>query len=558
MKAIKALRGVWLLGIIAVSIVLAGQAATAGELWRLEFKKPPAWHRVMANGDLLLMAEAGLARHEAETGAVLWTRNDLKGIARAQVHALDGEDLVLIPVTTGKRRKRTTTLYAVDLKNGETAWQIDGYTARLGGVVPAPSHHMAILFADVKAKKRKDSGIYMQAYDLSDGAPLWQVKYTGTKARLLGNGKTRGRGGKGTGPGLARFPEAVVDGDTLYIPYLGLHAYDLGSGRLKWGTTFRTGDGTLRHARAVPLVDGDTVYAAGAGLVMAFDRVSGKTLWQAKLRGTPLVSELRVAGDVVLARLGGVFTTGARLEARKPFGVAAINREGGKVRWRYMDAEGGITNLVIDRTRGLVIFADAAHVVGLSLNSGIARIESPLRWDRLFGIFKEKSGGFSIGGGFSKTSSLGGTKGGGGMLGMGSRGIEYGDLPLSAELVGRDVIIRGRHHIMIFDPDMRLIQWSTLFSDPEIADRAVIETGAMPAISPKSRSYYMVYLQVGKKKRKRLVLSVLGVNWRNAKVVSRLDLAGGKNWYFRIDHAHDRLYRFDIGRKITQVSAHAM
>ena len=558
MNAIKVLRGTWLFGVIAVGIIFGGQSAPASELWRLEFKKPPAWHRIMPDGGLLLMGAGGLARYDAETGTVRWTRADLKGVARANVHTLGSDDLVLVPVTTGKRRKRKTTLYAVDLATGETIWRIDAYGAALGGVVPVPARDMAILFADVKAKKRKNSGTYMQAHRLSDGALLWQTKYTGTKARLLGGGSRRaGRGARGIS-GLDRYPAATIDGDTLYIPYLGIHAYDLATGTLKWGTSFKVGDGALRHARAAPLIDGDVIYAAGAGMVYAFDRATGKQLWRAKLRGGPTVSELRATGDVVLARLGGTFTTGAKLLARKPFGVVAINRDGGKVRWRYLDAEDGITNLVIDHERGLVIFADAAHVVGLSLKSGIPRIESPLRWDRLFGIFKKKSSGFAIGGGFSKSSSLGGSKGGGGMLGMGSSGIDYGDLPLTAELHGRDVIVRGQHDIMIFDPDMRLIQWSTLFSDPEIADRAVIETGTMPAISPKSRSYYIVYLEIGKKRRKHLVLSVLGVNWRNAKVVSRIDLAGGKNWYFRIDPAHDRLYRFDIGRKLTRIGAYGL
>lgn len=539
----------------AVATVAVYHPVAAEQLWSLKLDQLTSWRMVAADGSLIVATPGQITSYDADSGDIRWTRSDIQRSIRSDLIALGSADLTLVQVfeppkkksRRARKKNAPSVWHAIDITSGETRWQLGGHDGKLAAVHALPEQDMFLAFYDFKAKKRKDSGVLMEGRKLSSGELVWRTKYTGAKAKLLGSPYKAGGY-----PGLVRYAGAVIDGGDLFVPYLGVHAYDIQTGDLLWGKSFSTADKSLRRVSSPPVVTDDVVYAAGGGVIKAFDRANGNELWTTKVKRSPAVSGLYLAGDMLLARLGGVFSTGGKLQGKKPYGVIALDRASGKIRWRYDDAEGGVTNLITDEDNNLVVFADGVAVIGLRLSSGIPEFETPLQFYRLYGIFDTKSSGFSIGGGFSKSSSAGGSKGGGGMLGFGGSGADIGDLPLEtrAQPKGREVILRGQHSVLAFDPKVRLIQWSAIFGATGLGDVHLLKTGQLPDYSLKGRSYYLTVLEDGKNKRRRQILSLLGVSRRSGKVVSRTDI-GGKDPKFLIDHERDRMFRFVPGKKKT-------
>jgi hypothetical protein len=250
---------------------------------------------------------------------------------------------------------------------------------------------------------------------------------------------------------------------------------------------------------------------------------------------------------MILVRLGGIFTTGSKLDDSTPLGVVAYNKRNGNQAWFYPDAEGALTDLMISEQDDLVAFADGVMVIGIRLSSGKPIFESAIEFFRLYGIFEQESGGFAISGGYSK-SGPGGTSGGGGGLGMFSSGMDLEDLPLDSDRLQHDVLIRGRHHILAYDPELRMIQWSILFGDAEIKDPALLRTGLIPGWSAKGRSYYLTIMQEGKGSRSQQILSLFGIDPTTSRLVSREDIVGKKPRFF-VDAERDRLIRIYYDKK---------
>lgn len=202
--------------------------------------------------------------------------------------------------------------------------------------------------------------------------------------------------------------------------------------------------------------------------------------------------------------------------------------------------------MVIDERDDLIAFADGVMIIGVRLSTGAPLFESAIQYFRLYGIFEEESGGFSISGSYSKTGP-GGTSGGGG-LGMFSSGMDLEDLPLDSDRLEHDVIIRGQHHILAYDPELRIIQWSSLFADAEIDDPEVLRTGLLPGWSGKGRAYFLTIMEEGKGRRSREILSLFGVDPLTSRIVSRLDIPGKKP-RFHLDAGRDRIILTSYERK---------
>lgn len=563
------MRSAWALFAATLLVVTVGASrpATAQEEWSLEVTPGYNWYRVAEDGSLLLAMETSLTSYDGATGAVRWQRDDLAGASRRDVRSLADAGLLFVKILPpGKKKKKRRSkndppprYEAIDMVTGQTTWELGALEGSLLAVSPTPYSDILLVFEQVKAKKRDDSGIFLSAHRIFTGERLWRIKYGSHRAKLGGSSSSRSRSSSAN---LAVFPKLAVDEGLIYLPYFGLHGIDILTGEIKIAANFTTSEGGMRYAYAAPLVTADTVYAAGDGLIAAYDKASGAERWRAKIKGStgPAAEMQLVGGGLLLVRAGGVFSTGSKVQDADPFAVMALDRATGKERWRYRDAKGSITNLVVDEARGQVVFADGEAVIALSLELGAPQYEAPLQFFRTYGIFKEKSSGFSIGGGFSKSSSGPGgssSSGGGGLLGFGSSGPDIGDLPIEASRLGENYVLRGQQSILEFDPNVGLTQWSIIFGDTDYTDRTLLSTSRMPAYSPKGRAYYLTILPVGKGRRAREVLTVLGIRKSDGRVVSRLDLEG-KEPVFYLDPAHDRMFRFIKEKKRARVMAYEL
>jgi len=509
------------------------------KVWRVDLPRT-SWDRLASNGCVLASSSNGLTCYDGGTGAHNWTRKDFATVPNAGVWDLRTAPYFLVDPGEGKKRRKKDPIpikEVINANTGETEFTLKGLQGNLRGFVPVPGTSVALAITEVKVKDKNASGIYVAAYELPTGKLRWRTKYGDRKAKIPAF--------------IHAYPNPKAQDRILYLSYRGTHALDLQSGKILWGMSHNPTKGSLRRAVSAPVIADGIAYFSTGKMFQAVNARSGVPKWSAKLKRSPAVSEIRVTKHMVVARLGGIFTNGSKLDDATPLGVVAYNKSDGQQAWFYPDAEGGLTDLMIDEADNLVAFADGAMIIGLRLSSGAPLFETAIQYFRLYGIFEEESGGFSISGSYSK-SGPGGTSGGGGGLGMFSSSMDLEDLPLDTDRLQHDVIIRGQHHIMAYDPELRIIQWSTLFGDAELTDPQIQRSGLLPGWSAKGRSYYLTVMEEGRGRRLREILTLFGVDPLTNRIVSREAIPGKKPRFF-VDAERDRLIRvyYDKKKKTT-------
>ena len=541
-------RAVWILSIAFFTFVSTGVlGATA--VWEKDFTTAPTWQRLTNDGNLMVSAEDKLSVYRGTTGDQMWERNDLWAQSTRDIRILGNSGLFLAEAMPAdqvdRERKRRPkrkkdeflVLTAVDVLSGEDYWVMDFLRGELIDIRVVNQDEVALVFQSVAVKNREESGIYVTAVNLGDGAVMWETQFADRRAKVTGKNLR----------GLNGHSAITIDGDVAYIPYLGVHAVDLRNGEILWQSAFRKRAPELLSAYAAPLVNDGKIYASDSDMVYAFDQASGEQLWRAKVRRAKTIPELHMAGSTLIARFGGTFTNGRKVTQVSSFGVAAIEPASGEVLWNFDDAREGITNLIVQEDRNRIMFADGIAILGLSIDEGELLFAAPLAFYRQYGIFKAKKGGFAISGGYSQTGP-GGTTGESGGLGGGGCSFDLGDLPIDITLKGEELVVRGQSHIMTFDPRVMLVQWSAIFSETDPSDRTLLSTGGLPDYSQKDVSYYLTEMSVGRGRSNRDQFMILGMNKEDGKVVSRLDVPG-KDPRLLIDHDRDLVYVMQDGRR---------
>ncbi len=526
----------------------------AEQLWVKTLETRPEWAVVASDGALLIVVEDTISRYDPGTGEVSWSRDDMVVESRSDIGQFANGEIIfarVYPATEdeGKKKKRRKPENAVwsvvDLRTGQTVWDVAGVPGTVVDVSPIPEANMALVFERHNPKEKDVRGVYLSARNLADGGEMWRKSWADIKVKLEPTSSNS------VLTGMDTFPEPVLHDGVLYLSHLGVHAIDAATGEVLWGEIFRKTPPKQMHTIAAPLVAGDQVFVGDTGAIYAFDRRTGDKQWQVKVKRSDVMPELHRTSDFVLARFGGIFSDGKKLDDSRNFGVGALDPATGEVRWVYDEAQGGITNLLIEEDKDRVVFADALYVIGLKLSTGEVLYEAPLQFYRQYGIFDAKRKGFSIAGSFAKMDPTGALSGGGGGIGGGSCSFEIGDLPLEIRPEGEQYIIRGMHHIMTFDPRVMLVQWSAIFSPTEAPDTTILTTGNLPPYSFEDRSYYLTELLVGSGRRSREILTLLGIDRLSGEVMSRHDFPEVKDPGVMVDHARDRLFFMARGEKRT-------
>lgn len=511
-------------------LIAAPIAVSAQESWRVELGETN-WTKLVSNGCFLISSEAGLACRNGADGSVKWQRDDFAAVTSAGTWDLRTAPYILIDPAEGKRLRRKDPVpikEVIDGDTGATLLKLDSIKGTLNGFVPMPELGLALAIETFKAKKRDDSGVFITAFDMPSGDVRWRIK--------LGDKRYSFKA-----PLLA-YPQPVSADGVIYLSYFGFTAIDASSGAQLWSAPSNTLNGSMRQTKAAPVIADGVAYMALDKEFQAVNAKDGSKVWGAKLKRGITIPEVQVTERYVVARLGGLFSDGRKIDDQGSLlGAMAFDRANGTLLWTYGDGKGGLTNLMVDEEKDLVAFADAETIIGVKLSLGSPQFEVPHNYFRIYGQPVKKSGGFAISGGFAK-SGPGGTKGGGGGLGGGSCGTEIEDLPFHVEFQREDILIRGQGAITAFDPKVRSIQWSNWFGATKYPLADISRLARMPAFSDKGRSYHMVVAVVGKGRRNREVLMVMGVDPEVDRVVSRVDL-DGKDPLFYIDHKRDRLYR---------------
>lgn len=433
-------------------------AAASDQLWSYKGAK---WYSMLETGNLLVGTETGLLCVSGENGQPIWQRNNLVGIKEDEFTELAGTPLLLIADNSGTLQRKTK-LFALDLLTGETVWETDklkGFTAQ---VSPLYKKDMLVFLtiADNRIQKDKPD---ITALKLSTGELLWQAEYT-DKVDLYGVEKTKKSGFGGIGGwdsprfDLSGENEPVFDEDSMYLTYAGLHRYDLKDGRLVWKVPYDVTEGSLKHTNGQAIVDGETIYTSARGVIRAINKADGAVKWQTVDLNKGGVAEMKLNGDVLYGRLGGVFYSHKKREYEKktPIGVVALNKANGNVLWNYTDAKNSITNMVLLPEQNQLLIADEKNLIALDTTStGKVKEAFKLKLE-----FKNKLGAVATAAKIGKFAF-------GGLSALGSKGADTTDEPVA--LVRQEngtVVARGKQHLLAFDPKTRQVVWSTKYEAP--------------------------------------------------------------------------------------------
>ena len=452
---------------LAVLTALATFSVSAADtpLWTVDGTK---WYAMVESGNVMVGTKTGVAMVDGANGKQVWTRSDLGEIKEDEYTELSGTPLILFADNSGWAQRKTK-LTAVDALTGATVWQTEkmlGYTAEI-----APLYHQDMLvFLTIKDNRINKDKPDIYALKMSTGELLWQNEYTekvdlygiekkkrgGASAMLLGSG-----GGASNRFDLKGENPPIFDGDSVYMTYAGLHRYNLKDGKLVWKTLYDVTDGSLKNTNGQAIVDGDMIYTSAQGIIRAIDKNSGAIKWTTKDFGKGGIAEMQMHGDVIYGRMGGQFFSAKKGEWQKksPIGVVALNKTNGNANWIYTGANESITNMMVLPKDNTLLIADKSNLIGLDLSSQ-GKVKEAYKVKLKF---KRSLGAMDVG---SKVGAIAF----GGIGGAFKKGAKRTDEPIS--LVRQEngtVVVRGKQHLLAFNPATKEIAWSNKYAAPGIS-----------------------------------------------------------------------------------------
>lgn len=448
--------------------------AASTPAWTAELPDSVKWQEVTSLGTLLVGTAGTLNSIDPETGTIEWSHKEFAKTTPFNVREIPGTPVLLINDHSSMINPKTK-ITALDILTGETLWETDAEKGYPVGAFPILSKNMVLVFQNGYLEG-EGTGLFMTARDIMTGKHLWHVKYAGANDAVLHPADNSGKFFITTD--LSGNAEPVVDGDFVYLPFTGAACYNLDTGAKVWGHEFKAVPREFKRAAAGIVIDGDTVYASGVNKVLAIDKASGNVKWESKKVFSGTIVQLLPAGEKLLVRLGGNFLDTAKHEWRleKPLRVIALNRTDGSLIWEYKDIDDGITNMKLVEGQNTVMLADATRLIGIDLD-GSGKVKEkfsvPLE-------FKRKLGGgeaaAKIGLGL-----LGGVSGLAGGIAKSVSGKDRLDIPVNiTSLADGRLVVRGKQHLLAFDPASHNIAWSTYYPAPGAAGW---EMGVMVALT---------------------------------------------------------------------------
>lgn len=454
--------------LVAFLLAAASAFAAGKQLWTAKLPGDAKWHSLTGLGTLVVGTPDAIVAFDPDSGQPLWTRNEFKKSSPFNAREIPGTPFLICHTTEGFAGLAKATFYAVDYLSGGTVWQTQPIQGQYLAAVPVPEKSLVLLVVNGNGPDGKDPGTYLHAHELADGKLKWSLNFAKIGAIRLHVADHTGKFMPATD--LSGYHDPVVEGDNLYLPYLGVHCVDLNTGALKWGAPMIEGGSELKKAHAPLRIKGDRIYGSAGGSVYALDKATGAVAWKSdrvssyagllKARNNALVSQIEFVGDVLFARYGGNFSTGQTVVLREPLGVLALNAASGEGLYHFEKAKEGLTNLMVLPDSNSVLFADAGNLYGIDVAGGTPRESFAVPIE-----FKRKMGGGDV-----AQLGLGAL---GGIRGIAKAAIAQNkarlDVPVA--IVRRDnrIVVQGKQHLLCFDPAGRQIAWSTYCAAPSDA-----------------------------------------------------------------------------------------
>jgi outer membrane protein assembly factor BamB len=452
---------VWL----ALTLTAASAFGASKQLWTAKLPDDAKWHSLTGLGTLIVGTDGAILAFDPENGQQLWKREEFKKTSPFNAREIPGTPFLICNTTGGIGGLSKTTFFAVDFMTGQNAWQTPELQGQYLGTVPVPAKGLVLFIVNGNGPDGKDPATYIHAHDLSDGKPKWSLRLAKIGAIRLHIADNSGKFIPSTN--LSGYHDPVVEGDVIYLPYLGCTAVDLNTGALKWSAEMNGSGNELKKANAPLLIQGERIYGSAGGSVYCLDKATGTVVWKSerisayagllKARDNALVSQLEIAGGKVWARFGGNFSTGQAVVLREPLGIVALDPASGEAVYHFDKAKEGLTNLLVLPETNSVMFADAANLYGIDV-SGATPAESftvPIE-------FKRKMGGAD-----AAKIGLGLT---GGLMGVAKAAVSSSkarfDVPVAVLRQNGHIIVQGKQHLLGFDPAAKAEKWSLFYGAP--------------------------------------------------------------------------------------------
>ena len=349
-------------------IYTAALSALAQPAWQANLDSKVRFYQTTDFGIVLAGSERSLYAFDGQSGERLW-RRETGRIEETAVTPVPDTDLILFSRDLGSKSR----LEAVDLASGSTLWQSEKVKGDVLQLAVDPSNDLlaVILVKDPRGDageglKRKPM---VHVFQLGTGVELWKKEFDGEIEMMPS------RFGENLGEiayTLDNYRAPLLLDGRLFLFYEGATSYDARSGSEKEREKFRVNEDGLALTEADPVFDDARIYISGRGRIRAVNRRSGNVEWKADDVGN--AAEMALLGSTLFVRTGGQFTRlrDGEMEAKGPYGVAAIDVRDGKTLWRYKGADKGLTNFVF-ASAGLIVIADRDDVISIDAKTGKRR-----------------------------------------------------------------------------------------------------------------------------------------------------------------------------------------
>lgn len=472
--------------LVIISLSISVFTLATEPKWQQTLPSDYSWSQITETGSLLVSTQKSLLNINPADGSVIWQRDDMGELSPFNVSAIAGTPLMLINKHAGTLPPKTQ-LQVINSQTGKSLWDSGIFQATNLIAIPIPSHNLVLYAADHTGgtpwgQSRTDlkPGTYISGIKMDTGEIVFDTRLDSLRKAV--RHPSDNSGGWIPDMDLNGHPAPVVEGDFIYLPFTGLVALNLRSGKIQWETTFKTAHNGLKLTTARPIIEGDVIYTSGAGHIYAINKTTGNILWDEKVGRNYLIPELLIVGDQVVGRIGGSFSNGKKISQQKPFGVVALNRQDGRKRWLWKKGKKGMTNLAYLEKRNWIVVADRNKLYALNLSAKKKpKIDETmeLEFKRSMGSVEMAAKGATVGSGLLSGGLLGGIQGG--LKAFDTSAQE--DPPTNISQLGEDLVVRAQYHLLSFRGETMEIEYSIEFKPPGVNGLALAAMGAVTALN---------------------------------------------------------------------------
>lgn len=574
--------GSFFLVLLSSWLITVPLTIAAEPLWSVELPEEPLWQVVSSSGHLLAGSKDNLFCLDEDSGKILWQRDDIKRSSPFSVKEVPETPILIVTEHHGLGNSKSS-VQAINSITGATIWKTPEANGRSVGMYPLPERNEILVVQEIYDNGRGEAGVFLSLRELSSGKELWQSRYA--KAGKLDYHLSDNSSVWSPVMDLSGHQEPLLDGDRIYLPFMGVHAFDLKDGNLAWEVTFQTADTSLKRTYAPLLLENETLYATGQGIIVAINRADGNILWQEKVSKKAPLADMNIAGDSLLVRTGGTFTDTKKLQMKTPLGLIALDKKTGTEKWEFKKGKLGITNMAFTDKGQTVLIADSENLMGFDAASGKILYTEPLEFERQMGAMDLAAGGLKVGSGFLSGGLLGAAQG---AFSSVKDKDKRKDVPLNISALDENrVVVSGQQHILAFNTANHKIDWSIYYAAPGSSNLMLLATGALVAVNTMAnagmhtsvsarnsavnnalggaddftklttrrysamqtterRSYFLTMLEEEKEKGPGLI----GISLDSGTEVAKVYL-GDKEPEYTLDEVTNRLYHIKKGKTLT-------